>query len=114
MKIEIGEYGGLMAHGAPAPDIVNRWFGALLDRFGVNLQMVWDELVADDGFVGDAEVFFLEGGVAYRLTTDARTWLESAKAPFPGPPKWWKGRPADFDPAALVGDGAHNLARSGG
>ncbi|MEB3023038.1 MULTISPECIES: hypothetical protein [Mycolicibacter] len=110
MAIDIGELAGAFAHGAPDEGTVNRLFGELHDRHQVNLQLVWDELVEDDGFTGDWEIFVVEGPVAYHLTPSVTEWLTCEHATHPGDPSEWKGQRADFNPVMLIGDGGHNLA----
>lgn len=110
MAIGVDELAGLFQHGAPDSGTVNHWFGLLYDQQQVNLQLVWDELVEDDGFTGDWEVFVVEGPVAYHLTPSVAKWLEDEHAPHPGDPSGWKGHCAEFNPDMLIGDGGHNLA----
>lgn len=42
---DIGDLGGLFEHGFTDQDTINAVFGDIYSRHGVNLQLVWDQLV---------------------------------------------------------------------
>lgn len=108
---DLEDLAGLFEHGIPDQKMTNTIFGDILDHYGVNLQLVWEQLVENVGFDGGPEVIVVDGGVAYRIAEPARAWIFGETEQDPGAPSGWRGERAGFDPSRLIGDGEHNLAR---
>jgi hypothetical protein len=107
---DIEDIAGMFAHGFTDQRTVNAVFGDIFKRYDMNLQLVWDRLVEDVGFDGDAEIFVVNAlGDAFHLVEPVRAWIFGETAAAPGVPGTWAGAPAEFLPRDLIGDGRHNL-----
>lgn len=106
----IEDLAGLFEHGVADQRTVNAVFGAIFQRYNVNLQLVWERLVEDVGFDGKAEVFVISPRDAFHVTESVRAWIFGETTTSPGDPGTWAGPRVNFEPSNLIGDGQHNLA----